>query len=57
MVDVCLMTGQTLLQDDTDFNGISDVVRTYKSKLIQQVDIKPNGSKFTTTARIFKNVR
>ena len=47
--------GTYIAQDDTDFNGIPDVVSTYKNKMIQQVDIKPNGSKFTTTREIFKN--
>lgn len=48
-------SGTDIAQDDTDFNGIPDVVSTYKNKTIQKVDIKPNGSKFTTTREIFKN--
>jgi hypothetical protein len=47
--------GTDTLQKDTDFNGIPDEFCTYKNQLIQQLDIKPNGSKFTTTREIFNN--
>jgi hypothetical protein len=47
--------GTDILQKDTDFNGIPDVFCTYKYQIIQQLDIKPNGSKFVTEREIFKN--
>jgi hypothetical protein len=47
--------GTDTFRDDTDYSGIPDVFGTYKNKIIQQMDIKPNGSKFTTTREIFKN--
>jgi len=43
------------MEKDTDFNGIPDEFCTYKYHIIQQMDIKPNGSKFTTTREIFQN--
>ena len=43
------------VQSDTDFNGIPDEFSTYKHEIIQQVDFRPNGSKFTTTREIFQN--
>jgi|HubBroStandDraft_2_1064218.scaffolds.fasta_scaffold132703_1 hypothetical protein len=47
--------GTDTVQIDTDFNGVPDEFGIYKNKIIQQLDIKPNGSKFTTTREIFKN--
>ncbi len=47
--------GTDTVKDDTDFNGIPDVFGIYKNKIVQQMDTKPNGSKFTTTREIFKN--
>jgi hypothetical protein len=47
--------GTDTLQKDTDFNGIPDEFITYKHQITQQVDIKPNGSKFTTTREIYQN--
>jgi len=40
---------------DTDFNGIPDEFYIYKYDVLQQEDVKPNGSKFTTTREIFQN--
>jgi hypothetical protein len=40
---------------DTDFNGIPDMFSSYSNGIIQQVDYRPNGIKFTTTREIFKN--
>ncbi|MGH7975056.1 MAG: hypothetical protein ACREDS_04620 [Limisphaerales bacterium] len=40
---------------DADFNGIPDEFCIYKNRMLQQLDIKPNGSKFTTVREIFKN--
>jgi hypothetical protein len=47
--------GTDTLQKDTDFNGIPDEFCVYKNRIIQQVDMKPNGSKFSTTREIFQN--
>jgi hypothetical protein len=43
------------LENDTDFNGIADEFYTYKYHVPQQLDIKPNGSKFTTLREVFQN--
>jgi hypothetical protein len=43
------------LEKDTDFNGVPDMFCTYKNGLLQQADIKPNGSKFVTIREIYKN--
>jgi hypothetical protein len=43
------------LEEDTDFNGTPDLIYTYKYHVIQQVDVRPNGSTFTSTREIFKN--
>jgi len=43
------------METDTDFNGTPDLICTYKYHIIQQVDIRPNGLKFTSTREIFKN--
>jgi hypothetical protein len=43
------------LEKDTDFNGMPDKFCTYKYGLIQQADMRPNGSKFTTTREFFQN--
>jgi hypothetical protein len=47
--------GTDTVQSDTDFNGIPDEFSTYKHEMPQQVDFRPNGSKFTTTREIFQN--
>jgi hypothetical protein len=47
--------GMDILQKDTDFNGIPDEFCTYKHEIIQQEDMKPNGSKFVTEREIFQN--
>jgi hypothetical protein len=43
------------VERDEDFNGIPDAFCTYKYDLLQQVDIKPNGSKYTTVREVFQN--
>lgn len=43
------------MEKDTDFNGTSDWFYTYQSDIPQQGDVRPNGSKFTTTREIYKN--
>jgi hypothetical protein len=43
------------MEKDTDFNGVPDEFCTYKHHILQQADMKPNGSKFTTTREIFQN--
>jgi hypothetical protein len=43
------------VQKDTDFNGIPDVYGTYKWGVIQQSEMRPNGSKFATKRDFYKN--
>lgn len=43
------------MEKDTDFNGAPDMFCTYKYGLLQQVDIKPNGAKFTTVRELYQN--
>jgi hypothetical protein len=43
------------MEKDSDFNGVSDEFYTYKFRIPQQLDIKPNGSKFTTVREFFSN--
>jgi hypothetical protein len=43
------------MEKDTDFNGVPDWFCTYKYGRLQQTDMKPNGSKFTTTREIYQN--
>ncbi|HLZ54813.1 MAG TPA: hypothetical protein VKS19_10075 [Verrucomicrobiae bacterium] len=47
--------GTDTLERDTDFNGIPDVFSTYKNRIIQQVDVKPNGSKLSTERELYRN--
>ncbi len=43
------------LEIDTDFNGIPDEFCSYKNGILQQLDVRPNGSKFTVTREVFQN--
>jgi hypothetical protein len=45
----------TGIERDTDFNGVPDEFLTYREHLPQQLDIKPNGSKFTTVRQFYSN--
>lgn len=47
--------GRDTLQKDTDFNGIPDQFCTYKYRIIQYEEMKPNGSKFATEREYYKN--
>jgi hypothetical protein len=47
--------GTDTLQRDTDFNGKPDVFCTYKNSMLQQVDIRPNDSKFSITRELYHN--
>lgn len=47
--------GTEMLQKDTDFNGVPDELVTYKYQITQQMEMKPNGSKFATTREIYQN--
>jgi hypothetical protein len=47
--------GTDTLQLDTDFNGTPDEFDTYKKRIMQGIEIKPNGSKFAITKEIFSN--
>lgn len=43
------------LEKDCDFNGVPDEFCTYKYGIIQQADIRPNSSPFTTIHEVFVN--
>jgi len=45
----------TSMKKDTDFNGVPDEFCTYKFHVVQKVDIRPNGAKFTTTRELLSN--
>jgi hypothetical protein len=45
------------MEKDTDFNGVPDEFCTYKYHIIQQEEMKPNGSKFATEREIFSEWR
>ena len=47
--------GVDTLEKDTDFNGVPDMFCTYKQRIIQKVEIRPNGSKFATQREYYKN--
>jgi hypothetical protein len=47
--------GRDTLQKDRDFNGIPDEFCTFKYRIIQHEELKPNGSKFATERDFFKN--
>ncbi len=47
--------GNDTLEKDTDFNGIPDMFCTYKNRIIQQVEIRPNGSKFATEREFYRH--
>lgn len=47
--------GVDTLEKDTDFNGVPDVFCTYKYRIIQTVEVRPNGSKFATQREHYKN--
>jgi hypothetical protein len=42
-------------EKDNDFNGVPDEFVTYKNGVIQQMEIKPNGSTFATQRWIYQN--
>jgi hypothetical protein len=42
-------------EKDNDFNGVPDEFVTYKNGMIQQMEIKPNGSTFATQRWIYQN--
>lgn len=47
--------GTDALKKDNDFNGVPDEFVTYKHRITQQLDMRPNSSKFTTTREFFQN--
>jgi len=42
-------------EKDLDFNGVPDEFCTYKYNVVQQMDIRPNGSKLSTVRELFSN--
>ena len=51
----CRPDGSDTLEKDTDFNGEPDIFCTYKYRMIQTAEVRPNGSKFTTEREFYKN--
>lgn len=47
--------GKDTLEKDTDFNGVPDMFCTYKHRIIQTVEVRPNGSNFATKRDYYKN--
>ena len=47
--------GDDTLQKDDDFDGIPDEFCIYKNRIIQRLDIRPNGSKYAITREVFQN--
>lgn len=47
--------GADTLEKDTDFNGVPDLFCTYKYRIIQTVEVRPNGSQFATEREYYKN--
>ena len=43
------------MEKDTDFNGKPDEFCIYKDDMVQQVDFRPNGSKFSITRELYQN--
>jgi hypothetical protein len=43
------------MEKDNDFNGVMDEFVTYRFRIPQQIDIKPNGSAFTTLREFLSN--
>jgi hypothetical protein len=43
------------MEKDADFNGTPDLFYTYKDGVIQETDIRPNGTIFTTVRELFQN--
>ena len=43
------------MEKDCDFNGVPDEYCTYKYGVIQEVDMRPNGSQFTTIRELYVN--
>jgi len=47
--------GTDTLQKDRDFNGVPDEFCAYQNRIIQQLDMKPNGSTFATIHEIYQH--
>jgi hypothetical protein len=45
----------TTFEKDTDFNGVPDEFGIYKYGILQQVDFRPNGAKYSMQRWIYKN--
>ena len=43
------------VERDSDFNGVPDEFCSYQHGILQEVDIRPNGSKFSITREFFSN--
>jgi hypothetical protein len=43
------------MEKDNDFNGVPDEFCIYKYGIVQQMDMRPNGSKLSTLREIFSN--
>jgi len=47
--------GANTMEKDTDFNGVPDMFYTYKFRIIQTAEMRPNGSKFATERQYYRN--
>jgi hypothetical protein len=47
--------GADTLEKDTDFNGVPDMFCTYKYRILQTVEVRPNGSKFATVREYYQH--
>jgi hypothetical protein len=47
--------GADTMEKDTDFNGVPDMFCTYKYRILQTLEMRPNGSKFATEREYYKN--
>lgn len=47
--------GVDTLEKDSDFNGVPDIFFTYKYHILQQVEVRPNGSKYATQRELYTN--
>ena len=47
--------GTDTLQSDTDYNGVPDEFCIFKNQITQELEIRPNGSKFAITKERFSN--
>jgi hypothetical protein len=47
--------GSDTYEKDSDFNGVPDIFCTYKHRIIQKVEVRPNGLLFATEREYYTN--